>query len=127
MAKIETTPLPFVPPTSWTPTDQSGGGLTFTGVSAQYCQHGNMVFAYGTLTFPSTADTHQATISLPVAVPNQSYAAVFGSILGYAANEFIKAVAGTSTAQILGAALATQQNSNLSTKTITFMIVYPAS
>jgi hypothetical protein len=33
-------------PTSWTPADNSGATLTFTGVSANYTKIGNMVFAY---------------------------------------------------------------------------------
>lgn len=114
--------------TSWTPTDQSGASLTFTSVSAQYCVYGNLVFAYGTLTYPTTASTANATISLPVAVPNQSYAVVVG-IAGGSINTvaFIRTVQNTSTANIVGTAQVVAENVTLSTLTLHFFLVYPAS
>jgi hypothetical protein len=51
-------------PTSWTPTDQSGAALTFTSVSANTTKIGNIVYAYGTLTYPVTASGACAKISL---------------------------------------------------------------
>lgn len=60
--------------TSYSPTDQSGAYLTFSSVSAQYCRYGNIVYVYGNLTYPSTASSSNAAISLSVAVPNQTYA-----------------------------------------------------
>jgi hypothetical protein len=122
--------------TSWNSslTDQSGGGLTFTSVNVQYCQYGNMVFAYGTLTYPSTADTHSATISLPVAVPNQTYAALpstflLNSTTGSPNKAVLRAVANTSTAQVVQGDGSTNiyTNANLSGVKITFMLIYPAS
>lgn len=61
--------------TAWTPTDGSGASLTFTAVNAGYTKLGNMVFAYFTLTYPSTANGSNASIAWTVmpAVPNQSY------------------------------------------------------
>jgi hypothetical protein len=117
------------PPTSWTPTDQSGASLSFTAVSAQYTQIGNMVFAYGTLTYPTTADGSAAKISLPVAVPNQAYAAVDGApVFDGTNNVVLKTVINTQTAAFFvsgtGAAVL---NSSLSTKVLNFMLVYPAS
>jgi hypothetical protein len=111
--------------TSWTPTDQSGAGLIFTSVSAQYCQYGNLVIAYGTLTYPSTADATSAKISLPVAVPNQPYAAVLSTNL--AVNDYLKTLIGTSTASIVSSVGAAATNVSLTTKTIIFMLIYPAS
>ena len=117
--------LTTVAPTSWTPTDQSGASLTFTAVSAQYCQYGNIVIVYGTLTYPTTADGSSAKISLPVAVPNQPYASVFGTADGQ--GHFIKTVINSSTASIQSAGGALTTNAVLSTKIINFFIVYPAS
>lgn len=116
-------------PTSWTPTDQSGAGLTFTGVNAAYCKIGNVIFAYGTLTYPSTADTHNATISLPVGVPSQSYAAVPSAFAGRFANgDVLIANQGASTASIYSAeGSAIRTNSTYSGKQINFMLIYPAS
>lgn len=59
---------------AWTPTDQSGAGLTFTSVSGSYIQIGNIVCVQATLTFPNTANGSAIAISAPVAVPNQTYA-----------------------------------------------------
>lgn len=114
--------------TSWTPTDQSGAALTFTAVNAQYCQYGNIVFAYGTLTYPSTADGSVGKISLPVAVPNQSYAVVTGTVTNSGGNNVLKTIQNTSTATFSTlTAGASTLNSSLSTKTINFFIAYPAS
>jgi hypothetical protein len=62
-------------PTSWTPTDASGAGLTFTGVNVSSSRVGNMVFVYGSLSYPVTANTNTAQIGgLPIAVSSGSYA-----------------------------------------------------
>jgi hypothetical protein len=123
-------PVPLVgstSPVSWTPTDQSGASLTFTAVSAQWMRVGNMVFAYGTLTYPSTADGTNAKISLPVPVPNQSYLAnssILGSIQDYLKPTQNSNPGTASVVTNIGAAVI---NSTLSTKQITFMMIYPAN
>lgn len=62
---------------SWTPIDSSGATLAFTGVNAAYTKIGNIVHAYGTLTFPSTASASVALIGgLPFTVANATYATV---------------------------------------------------
>jgi hypothetical protein len=43
-------------PTSWMPNDQSGAGLTFTGVTASYVKNGKLVSATFNLTWPTTAN-----------------------------------------------------------------------
>jgi hypothetical protein len=48
---------------TWTPSDNSGAGLTFTGVTATYTKIGRLVSAQLYLTYPSTADTNQAKIT----------------------------------------------------------------
>jgi hypothetical protein len=114
---------------SWTPTDQSTAGLTFTSVSAQYCQYGNFVYAFGTLTYPSTADTNPAKISLPVAVPNQPYAGVPCVVYGTASAAIqMKAIPNTSTAGFFSdTGVNATVNSTLTLKTVVFMLIYPAS
>lgn len=121
-------------PTSWTPTDQSGASLSFTSVSANYTKIGNMVYAYGTLTFPSTVSAAAVTISLPVAVPNQTYAAVPSTVTvtgsGPAFTVGARAVKNTSTFNLVNLSAsgnAAQNNSSFSTATLTFLIIYPAS
>lgn len=123
--------LTNVAPTSWTPTDQSGAALTFTSVSAMYQQVGNIVYAYGTLTYPSTADGTSAKISLPVAVPNQAYAVVSSGEIGAPSasglGAVLNTVQNTSTAAVFSNAGAAVINSTLSLKKINFMLIYPAS
>ncbi len=50
-------------PTTWTPTDVSGAGLSFTVAGASYYRIGKMVVASFRLTFPVTADGSNVTIS----------------------------------------------------------------
>jgi hypothetical protein len=52
--------------TTWTPTDQSGASLSFTVNQAKYYQIGKIVFVEFDITYPSTADSNLAQISLPV-------------------------------------------------------------
>jgi hypothetical protein len=47
---------------SWTPTDGSGAGLSFSDVAGRYTKIGRQVIAYFNMTFPSTASTAQITI-----------------------------------------------------------------
>ena len=112
----------------WVPTDQSGAGLSFSNVTGTYQQIGNWVNASAVLTYPSTVDTSQAKISLPVAVPNQLYAAASGFCIDTFGADVIQAIPNTSTAAILvqgsGAA---RTNANESLKAIKVNIVYPAS
>ena len=117
------------PQTAWTPTDQSGAALTFTGVNCRFTQVGTLVHAFGTLTWPTTASAANATISLPVAVPNVSYAAVPGSaIAGGNTPMVILPVVNTSTATFVGTSgNALKTNANLSTLAVAFMLIYPAS
>ncbi len=114
-------------PTTYSPTDLSGASLTFTGVSVRYSKIGNLVSVYGTLTYPATADATDAQISLPVAVPNQSYATVPGSLLltGVPGSSIV-AVANSSAAIFQGAA-ARLKNVDLSGKVLAFFLTYPAS
>jgi hypothetical protein len=53
---------------TWTPTDQSGAGLTLTTDAESYVKIGNMVYVCCQITFPSTASGAQVTIGdLPFA------------------------------------------------------------
>lgn len=49
--------------TSWTPTDASGAGLTFTAASAAYLKTGNSYTITAAITYPSTASTANAEIT----------------------------------------------------------------
>lgn len=54
---------------TWTPTDASGGGLTFTTVfGSKYCRIGELVWVYLDVTFPATANANATAIGgLPFA------------------------------------------------------------
>jgi hypothetical protein len=114
--------------TSWTPVDASGAGLTFTSVNAQYTQIGNIVTAYGTLTYPSTTSATNAAMTLPVAVPNQTYAAVFAAAATpVGSGRGLLAVKNTTTAIFSPQSGGSVSNSSLSAGIISFFISYPAT
>jgi hypothetical protein len=72
---VATSDLSDVATGTWTPSDQSGAALSFTGVNARYTKVGNLVCIYGGFTYPSTASGAVAIVGgLPTTVPNQAYA-----------------------------------------------------
>ena len=116
---------------SWTPSDQSGAGLAFSNVSVSYTQIGNMVFAYGRVTYPATVNGNSAKIGgLPITVANVIYAE---SISPMAATSIGLALVAspnhnTTTFSIFNAAtLAAITNAQLTGATVLFNISYPAS
>lgn len=53
---------------SWTPTDQSGAGITFAaGTTGRVSKIGRLVIWSATIVMPSTSDTTEAVINLPYA------------------------------------------------------------
>jgi hypothetical protein len=113
---------------TWTPVDSSGASLTFTNVSASYSVIGNMVFAYGTLTYPSTGDGSNALIGgLPFTTANASYARS-GGILTETTSSTVKQLILTqnsTTFDVRDASANQLTNTQLSTVTLRFMIIYP--
>jgi len=63
---------------TWTPADISGGGLSLTNTRCTYTAIANLVFLYADITYPSTADTHTASISItgPSAISGVAVAAI---------------------------------------------------
>lgn len=115
---------------AWTPADNSGAALAFTGVNAGFTQIGNLVFLYLTLTYPVTADGSNASIKgLPYLVPNQTYAQVPSIVDTTAtiANEVVLVPAkNTFTATFdTGAPLTAVTNATLSGATISAKLIYP--
>jgi hypothetical protein len=53
---------------TWTPTDGSAAGLTFTSASGFYIKTGRVVHCYADFRFPSTSDSNSARINLPIPV-----------------------------------------------------------
>lgn len=118
-----------IPFGTWAPTDASGAGLVFTSVSAQAGKIGNLVYAYGTLTYPVTANGNNAAITLPIAVPNQAYAVVPGSAGANAgpAGLYLRSVQNASSATFRVTPGGAVTNATLSAAVIAFMLIYPAS
>lgn len=125
---------PVVGPLAWTPADVSGGLLTFSNVNCKYTIIGNLVFAYGTLTYPSNTDANHAAFSLPVPVPNQSYAAApsvaggAGGVIGTAL-EVIPLKNSTPGVANFGkiSDQSLQTNQTVSGRVVNFMLVYPVN
>lgn len=117
-------------PTAFTPADASGAGLAaFTGVSVNWYRVGNMIFVYGSLTYPATGSGLVAAITLPVAVPNVGYANPPGAVIsnGGPAGLILQANQNTSTATFRVTPGGGVTNAALTLATLSFMLVYPAS
>lgn len=113
---------------TWTPTDASGAGLAFTSVSCAYISIGDLVFAYGTLTYPATANATAASIVLPIAAAS-GYGGVpslVGSSVAFANGIVLKPTAGAATGSFrVQAADAAITNATLSGAVLTLMATYP--
>lgn len=60
---------------AWTPNDASGASLSFTGAAGEYITIGNMVLAWGVLTYPATANGANAKLGgLPLTCANTEQA-----------------------------------------------------
>lgn len=118
--------------TAWTPADNSGAALAFTGVSANYTKIGNMIFAYAAWSYPVTASGANASISgLPVASANANYAQVpsvvdtSASITGGLVAVPVK---NTTTFNFdVGTPFGPATNLQLSAASIAVMLTYPAA
>lgn len=110
---------------TWTPTDGSGAGLTFTDVTARYTKIGNVVTVFAKLTYPTTASAAQAKIDgLP-------FAATDGGQLMYCSSSTTTTglgqgyiVAGTTTATLVTQTSASRTNAQLSTLVLYFSGTY---
>lgn len=78
---------------TWTVTDISGAGLNMAASAAGYTQIGNMMFAYATVVYPATVDSHVSLIDgLPLALPaslasrqcNIGWSSIATSFIAYA-------------------------------------------
>lgn len=111
---------------TWTPTDASGAGLTFTNIQAQYTKVGRWVYAIATFDFPSTANGSTASIGgLPFTVGSTS-----GHLGGFITNGNVAAAVrfrpgnnGT-TGDIRNGTGTAQTNATLSTGNFTINALY---
>jgi hypothetical protein len=116
-------------PASWTPADGSGASLVFTNVSASYTQIGNMVFAYASLAYPTTASGSPAALAgFPVTAANHPYAVQCNvSYTSGLAGVKIAMIAGQTNALLYTPAGAAATNAQMTAGTINFMCIYPAT
>jgi hypothetical protein len=114
---------------SWTPIDSSGAGLTFTTATGEWAQIGNVVFAWGQVTYPSTANSSNALIGgLPVTVPNTETARQCAiSITTLSAGNTIIPTKAATTISPRTLAGVNVTNATLSTVSLYFTCIYPAS
>jgi hypothetical protein len=113
---------------TWTPTDASGAGLTFTVESAVYTKIGRTVTIQCVMTFPSTANAGTIAIGgLPFALvaPTASVAPIDTNKGGTAANVVVRASTSLTTILFANASDGTYwTNSSFSTRLVTFSITY---
>jgi hypothetical protein len=111
---------------TWTPTDASGAGLTFSQVNASYVKIGKMVYLMAYLAYPTTASSANSLIGgIPFTVSNStvSFGAANSNTAGL--SNFICATAISATTLYgykSGGALIL--NSELSAKAVGFLVVY---
>jgi hypothetical protein len=114
---------------TYTPTDQSGAGLTFTFARTSiYTKIGNLVNVQIDMTFPSTANSSTASISLPFTNINFYGGGVLIENGGYGSVLSSEVAASGSTFSILNTASNSGlTNANLSGKRLIFLITYRAT
>lgn len=110
---------------TWTPTDASGAGLSFTVAKANYTKIGRIVTAYLQLTYPITVNASAAAIGgLPYAVESGIFSPAIintGASLSIA----LRTASATSTATVLNpASNAAITNSQLSTNFVICTLLY---
>lgn len=113
---------------TWTPTDASGAGLTFTVQSAIYTKIGRTVTIQCVMTFPSTANASNIAIGgLPFALvaPTASVAPIDTNKGGTAANVVARASTSLTTILFANASDGTYwTNTSFSTRLVTFSLTY---
>ena len=116
---------------TWTPTDGSGAGLTFSTAIGHYTKIGNMVYAAFQVQYPATASGSNAAIGgLPFTTGAYSGTQIFGGFLNYStiATPFFGLTFPSSTAVFFFAPSATQiTNVQLTGGQVRMTVVYQAA
>lgn len=111
---------------TWTPTDASGAGLTFTSPVGRYTRIGNVVFLFGYVEYPVTVSGTAASIGgLPFTV-NASVAATQGGVT-YSQVATVRSVgvqSSTTTATVYTLAGGAATNADLSGTVLYFNSTY---
>lgn len=125
--EVGTGSLPFQSQGTWTPTDASGAAITFASATGRYIKTGDMMYAIGSVTYPSpVVDGSNAVIgSLPVNAKN-----VFGNRGGditntdFGAGITIQTLENTANLYLFDLTGAHVTNVQMSGKTVGFTAAY---
>ena len=122
-------PIESTSPTTWTPSDASGAGLTFSSVNAIYTRYNRTTIVQVSLTFPATASGATASIgNLPAASLSTGTTFTSGVCRSGASNFFMATpfIAANGTAfSLLGTASGTAAtNANLTGAGLSCMLTY---
>jgi hypothetical protein len=113
---------------TWTPTDASGAGLTFTVQSAVYTKIGRTVTIQCVMTFPTTSDASNVQIGgLPFALvaPTSAVSPIDSNKGGTAANAIARSSTSLTSLFFTNASDGTfWTNANFSTRVVTFSLTY---
>lgn len=116
--------------TAWTPADGSGAALSFTSVSGNYFRFGNVLYAFGRLTYPATVDGTAAKVQgLPITSLD---APTLGScVLGFSNNPATLAranvIRNTTTLQFSTVGGGVLTNANMTGAEVIFLCIYLVS
>lgn len=106
---------------TWTPTDQSGAGLTFRRNNALYLAFGSMVFVSTEFSYPVTASTANVIIGgLPFPMTAQTMGAASGITPAVSIG-----VGGSNVGLFSPVGLVWLHNSQFSNGTVFFSLIYP--
>jgi hypothetical protein len=110
---------------TWTPTDASGAGLSFTVAKANYTKIGRIVTVYLQLTYPSTVNASSAVIGgLPYVVESGIFSPAIVNT-GAGLSMALRTASATSTATVLNPATnAAITNAQLSTNFVISTLSY---
>ncbi len=112
---------------TWTPIDASGAGLVFTTANGRYTKVGGLIFAWGIVTYPVTANAAAALLGgLPFALANVNAYAGAGTIGVTTETTLARAqpIVNTTTINLLNSVGNSLTNATLSGDTTTFSAIY---
>ena len=116
---------------TFTPTDASGAGLSFSSAYGRYIKVGKFVTAWIDITYPSTASGSNAAIgSFPFTAGGGGSNPAFTGSPGYstASRNMVLEINSSTTATVLNMGFSTPvTNAQLSTQRSVFVVTYPAS
>lgn len=115
---------------TWTPSDQSGAGLTLTVSEARYVKMDKLVFLFFSITYPSTGNGSVAKVGGLPYPPIDLAASMFPALLALTTAAISRAILSDADGYIHwtdSTGLADATNAGMSTKTVAGVVVYLTS